>query len=608
MTPMEDRSFRGRLAAVRIAFLLFFGLLGYRLCMLAGDDGARARARAEAQTRSRVDVSAAPGAILARRLVPFALTVPSWSIYAEPRRVPDPEKAAIALGELLDRNPEEIESRLRSRRAFAWIQRHIGATTAQDVAALAIPGIGLREESVRVYPQGSLLGATVGFSGSETQGLAGLERSLGRSLSAKPAQDSVRRDARGRLLAVEGRDLLDPAEGASAILTIDGRIQAIAEEEVAAAAAKHNPKGAVAIVLEPASGEILAVAAWPPVDPSRPLDGPGNALANPAAVMTFEPGSVFKPFTAAAAIEDGRVTPDTVFDCNGGTWNTGRGRVLHDSHPRGGVDRLTVTDIISKSSNVGIAKVGLTLGGSRLPAWIRKFGFGTRTGAGLPGEEPGKVTAGREWGFFTMTSVPMGQEIAVTPLQLARGFACFANGGRLVDVRLVKELRAADGTALPLPAIRAKRILSEATARKVTRMLVSVVEEGTGKSAAVPGVSVAGKTGTAQKAERGGYSHSKFIGTFCGFAPAEAPRLLVLVTLDEPKNGYYGGTVSAPAVGKILARALPLVGFEPSRIVEARVQASPGAVRITAASAARPAASKVSVRPAATKRGASARR
>lgn len=549
---------RARIAVVRLLLLLAFGLLSIRLVGLAGDEGAAARARSAAQARAFVESVPPPGPILDAEGVALAVSVPSPSVWADPRGVPDKAEAARLLADVLDSPQTGIEERLSRPGSFVWIRRHVSAAVADRVRALGLHGVGVRREFLRAYPQGPLLGPTLGFAGTECQGLSGLERALLPGLAGAPSRSPALRDARGRLLADPDAPPREPAEGPAAILTIRGRIQRIAEEELAAAAGKHRPKGMVAIALDPATGEILALAVHPGIDPRRPMDGPGSAFVNPASGMTFEPGSVFKPFVAAAALDAGTVSPATRFFCHNGAWDTGRGRVLHDSHGRGGDDHLAVAEIIAKSSNIGIAQVGLTIP-RQLPGALRRFGFGRRTDAGLPGEEAGKVPAGDRWGFFTMTSVPMGQEIAVTPLQLARGFACFANGGVLVAPRLVREIRGPDGRSVPWrPAEPPRRVIQEKTAREVAAMLEAVVTEGTGKKAAVPGVRVAGKTGTAQKAGPGGYSHTKFVASFCGFAPVEAPRLLVLVVADEPTSGYYGGEVSAPVVGRILERALPL--------------------------------------------------
>lgn len=397
----------------------------------------------------------------------------------------------------------------------------------------------------------------IGAVGAEGEGLWGIEAAQDDVLGGTDGEVAITKDALGQEI---GRDVLTGAEaGHDVQLTIDGRIQAYTEAVLSDVGEKYDAEGATAIVMDPEDGEILAMASWPPVDPDDLDDADGDLLTNMATGYTYEPGSTFKAFTVAGALEDGTVKPQTTFELPASIQVADR--TIEEAHEGTGYGTLDVGGILAFSSNVGTVMIGQEMGATRFDEWVRRFGFGQPTGIDYPGEEMGIVPAVEDYSGSSIGNLPIGQGLSVTPLQMMAGYAAIANGGTLRVPRLIQSV---DGEPAPDP--EGRRVISEETAAQVRKMLEGVLGPfGTASEVEVPGYVLAGKTGTAQKVVDGTYSETQFIPSFVGFAPAADPKLLVSVVVDEPKGGdYYGGTVAAPVFGQIASFALPYLGIAPT--------------------------------------------
>jgi cell division protein FtsI (penicillin-binding protein 3) len=413
--------------------------------------------------------------------------------------------------------------------------------------------LGLKTEYQRQYPNGSVLAAVLGHDSGDPKQLEGLERTLAAFLLPAPKFVAVVHDGRQTQMGAPSIDL----HGAEATLTIDLLLQRVVEEELEAACAEHKPKWAVAVVLNPKTGEILAIANRPTFDPNKFGSAAAEARIDRVVTYPYEPGSTLKPFTTAVALDLGLVKPDTIIDCENGLWVIGARR-LHDHQPYG---RIPITDVIVYSSNIGAAKVGSQiLGQKRLYDCMKRWGFGERTGVDLPAEDSGLLFPLARWTSFSETSVPMGHEITVTPLQLAVAMSAIANGGTIYRPYCIRRIASTDGSLMVDNGPQAvRRVIGSKSSKEMIDILKEVVKRGTGKKAAVDGIDVAGKTGTSQKIDpkTHQYTHEKYIASFVGFAPADDAKLCIAVVLDEPQGGsYYGGAVAAPVVGNIIRRGL----------------------------------------------------
>jgi cell division protein FtsI (penicillin-binding protein 3) len=468
-----------------------------------------------------------------------------------------------------------VARKLRKDTSFVWIKRQVDGTEAARVRALRkeglLPGVHLRKESKRVYPQGQLAAHVVGFTDIDGRGLAGIELSMDGLLRGRPGVESVMCDG-GRRIIRSVRDRLErsPFDGYDVYLTIDAQTQDIVEQELHAAVEQHEPECAVAVVMDVRDGSVMAMASWPTFDPQRPTDSPVANQRNVAITDSYEFGSVFKPVTVGVALEDDLVTPETIFNCHQGEYRIGA-RTLHDVHP---YDDLTVSDIICHSSNIGAAQISMLLGKEGLHGGVQSFGFGAPSGIALPGEVGGLVRPLDCWNDYSVVSVAFGQELAVTALSMVRAYAAFASGGRLLSPRIVQRVVHSESGEVLFAAeepTATSRPVSPQTANQVMAMLARVVEEGTGGRARNAEYAIAGKTGTAQllREDGAGYSDSRHLSSFIGMAPAPDCRIVVLVALKAPsKNGHYGGTVAAPAVKKIVRKTLVYLNVPPARCDE----------------------------------------
>jgi cell division protein FtsI (penicillin-binding protein 3) len=491
---------------------------------------------------------------------PLALTRESVAVYVRPGKLDAGPETLAMVARLLDIPARVVAARATSDSPFVWLDRQVSLDRWAAVAELAIPGIDGEPTGQRIYPYGSLAGQVVGFVGIDGQGLEGIERSFDADLRGEVDALDVEHDARGRRLVVDGLGRPLPRVGAQVELTIDSGLQRAAEAELQDTVKQFGADAGTAVVMDPHTGEILAIANVPRFDPNSFAHATPEQWRNRAVTDSYEPGSTFKAVVAAAALEGGVVRPEDPIWCENGAYRIG-GRVIHDHHPEG---RIPFAEVIARSSNIGAAKVAQLLGRERFGAAIERFGFGAPTGIDLPGEVSGLVRPTHRWGSIHLATTAFGQGIAVTPLQLLRAFAALANGGFLmrpyVVRRVVDEYGSEKYTGRPQVVAR---VVSAKTAAVVTGLLQGVIEHGTGQAAKIQGLSLAGKTGTAQKVEAGRYSPTARMASFVAYGPTEAPRLVAIVVIDTPRTAKYGGVVAAPAVRKILQFGLDQRGIRP---------------------------------------------
>jgi cell division protein FtsI (penicillin-binding protein 3) len=576
----SDAAMRGRRQWVVVAVLFSFGLaLTARLIQLQVFEAARLAERANRQ-RSYADVlPAPPGDLLDRDGRVLATTVKAHSLFLIPQDVFDRWPVSLSLAGALKLDADRIYERLVNQRdkKFLWIKRRLTPAEEEAVEKLKLPvgTWGFRDEYLRRYPQGALAAHVLGLRDIDGKGRGGLEESLDAMLRGQEGRRTLIRDARGRVIDVADEEAVSPRRGADVRTTLDAVVQTYVERELDRLVAEWKPRGACAVVQDPVTGEILAMASRPTFDPNDPESVSPAVWKNRAVGWMYEPGSTFKPFVVAGALQRGLLNRDDEIDCGNGKTRLGS-RLLHDTHPYG---RLSVTDVLVKSSNIGMAQIGARLSNEQLHATILSFGFGRPTGSGLPGEMPGMLRSFKDWSSYSNASLSIGQELAVTPLQMICAHSALANGGTWISPKLVlsatrgplersqwartggqgvSAVRELDG-GLP------SSIVSKATDRSAARWLVEqpmtdVVRRGTGTRAQLAGYAVFGKTGTAQTLDSatGTYSTTKYVGSFLCGAPAADPRVLVLVVVDEPAtNGsHYGGTVAAPAAAEILHQTL----------------------------------------------------
>jgi len=546
-----------RIGLLFASFLVLLCLAIGRAAWVQGVQGAGLSADAQSQQTETVPVPGLRGSILDRRGKELAVSEDAVDVVATPYQVTNPERVARRLAPILGVSKEDILKALGSGSSgFAYLAREVDLSEAGKIHKLNLPGITTVPASRRIYPEGKLAAQVIGTVGVDGQGLSGLEGIDNSLLAASNGEQRVVLDGLGK--AIERDTVSNATDGQSIRLTIDSAIQARTEEVLANVAQTYQPLGATAIVMNPQTAQVLAMANWPTVDPSDPADADPQALGNMATGFTYEPGSTFKAFTVAGALMEHLVTPSTVFDLP--VELQVADRTITDSHARGPVS-LTVAQILAQSSNVGAAMIGLEVGGERFYKWIRRFGFGDPTGIAFPGEERGIVPTPSEFSGSTMGNLPIGQGLSVTPIQMAVGYSAIANGGILRPPQLVLE---EDGHAVPEPA--GHRVISSKAASEIRTMLEGVLAPGgTASEVSVPGYTLAGKTGTAEVAENGTYSDTKFVASFVGFAPAKDPKLLVTIVVNQPQGDYYGGTVAAPAFGQIAKFALPYLNIPPDQ-------------------------------------------
>jgi cell division protein FtsI (penicillin-binding protein 3) len=524
------------LAGVFVALLAV--ALG-RAVWLQAIRGPELAAMAVRQHRETVVVPAARGTIFDRNGEPLAIGEQTTTVYANPRQVNRPRDLTLAAGKALGVAPGVVYPQLVDRsKGFVYVARKADPLRAEQLRKLGFAGLGFYPEELRTYPQGPVAAQVLGYAGLDNKGLEGLERSLDSVLSGQPGTQTIVKDPFGRALDVVSTK--PEIAGKNVRLTIDHQIQSNAESVLQDTVRQWGARSASAIVMDPHTGEVLAMAVAPRFNANRFPTTRADRRRNRAVTDTYEPGSTFKLVTIAAALEDRLVSPTTSFRL--APTIQVADRVIGEAHSRG-TERLTVKQIVEYSSNIGTITIAEKLGAGRLASWIDRFGFGKPTGIDFPGESSGFALPLDKWSGSTIGTVPIGHGIAVTPVQMARAYAAIANGGVLVRPHLVERI---DGQ--PVATTKKRRVVSRRVSRQMLNMLRGVVLEGTGVEAAIPGYTVAGKTGTAAKIDSNGrYSTSRYVASFVGLVPATRPRLVIMVMVDEPHGSIYGGVVAAPA-------------------------------------------------------------
>ncbi len=539
-----------RIGLLFAAFLLLLALAAGRAAWLGTVRADDLRGRAADQQVSDLEVAARRGAVTDRHGVELAVSEDAVTVFAHPFLIERPDIVARQLAGPLDRSVKGLTGKLSDRsRGFVYLGRKLDPEVGRAVEKLEVEGVETVAEPRRRYPQRELAAQLLGTVGTDNYGLSGLEQSREETLHGENGRRRLVKDALGKPISIVDQRRAVPGDDLR--LTLDAAIQERTESVLEEVGKRYAARGATALVLDPRTGELLAMANWPAVDANRPDAALSPAHQNRAVAASYEPGSTFKAFTMSGALEDDLIEPETPFSL--APTIRVADRVIKESHGRGAVV-LSAAEILAQSSNVGSVTIGLRLGARRFDHWVRRFGFGQATDVDLPGEGTGIVPRPGDYSGSSMGNLPIGQGLAATPIQMAAAYAGIANGGIVHRPHVVAGARAP-----------ARRVISERTARRVSRMLEGVFGPGgTAQEAQVPGYRLAGKTGTAQKPDGfGGYSNSKYVASFIGYAPARNPHLLVAVAVDEPRGEIYGGAVAAPAFEKIVSFALPYLRIPP---------------------------------------------
>lgn len=560
MTAMGGRSQKKRLRFVKVCVLAVWAILSARLLHVQYFSQEVFASRAFRQQVSHEPIPARPGDILDRkgRLLATTLSVPS--LYVNPSQIDDHTDIAEKIAQLVDVDATTVANRIstNSDRQFIWIKRHLSMQQGEMLKKLELPvaQVGLRQEFKRFYPQDSLAAHLIGLRDIDGIGRGGAEQAFDNLLTGTDGTRQFVRDARGNVLEVLEEVTSPPSNGKTVVLTIDTVLQLHTETVLDKLVDEHHPVGVCAIVLDPDNGEVLAMASRPTFHPDQIASAQPEDWKNLAISAVYEPGSTFKPLVVAWGLDRRLLESNETFHCEWGKYQMGR-RLLHDHHPYG---ELSLTDVLVKSSNIGMAKIGERLGNEQLYSLATSFGFGQKTGIELTGEVPGLLRPLKAWNGYSTGSIPMGHELAVTPLQMISAHAILANGGRKISPHLL--LKTSHENPQPQQIVVSQMIGSDVADWVVQNPMQQVVERGTGKKAQLEDYAVFGKTGTAQKVNpAGGYYSNKNVCSFICGAPAEDPELLVLVCVDEPRGAsQFGGTVAAPFAAEILKRCLQAIG------------------------------------------------
>lgn len=564
---------RGRLLLVFTLMALGFTAVAVRLVYLQVITSGELNRRAGRQHEQQVRLEAKRGTIYDRQGRELAVSVDVESVYGVPTEVENPRATAARLARILSEKPELLRRKLASDRQFVWLARRTDPEKAVLAKEVAPDAIGLKLEARRFYPKKTLAGSVLGFTNVDNKGIEGVELLYDEVLRGTDGWLTAEKDARGRTVfpGGDGFQFQMPRTGKDVVLTLDEVIQHIAEKELDRGLSEAKARGGICLVMSPQTGEVLALVARSPVrggaafNPNSPQQYRPEEWRNRAVTDAFEPGSIFKAITAAAAIEERVVNPQERIDCSAGSIKVAD-RVIKDAH-RSGV--LSFADVIAESSNVGTIKIAQRLGKGRFARYIEAFGFGRKTGIDLPGEIPGLYRDHRLWSGVSLATIAIGQGIGVTPIQMAAAYGAIANGGTLYRPMIVAEVRDRSGEEgvrnAPAPAGRA---VSAETSRSLQKILQRVVESGTGQKAKPAGYTAAGKTGTAQKIDQrtGLYSKDDYVSSFVGFAPASAPKLVILVMVDSPKGVTWGGSVAAPVFKAVAEQSLSYLQVPPDDV------------------------------------------
>ncbi|HVS20450.1 MAG TPA: penicillin-binding protein [Pyrinomonadaceae bacterium] len=559
--PRPGNSHR-RALFVSVGLLAWMLVIGARLVQLQINQHDDLTARARSQQTATIETNATRGQVLDREGRELARSIDTESFYADPSEIADINETARRIAMITGQDRAELANRLgdakESKKKFVWIARQLDVQLANKLDALNLAKVYSRKEPKRYYPNDSLAAHVLGFVGTDEIGLSGVEQYYNDKIRGESGKIYLERDRDRR--AFESYEV-QPRPGQTVVLTIDQTVQYRTEQALTSAVERAHAKSGAAIVMDPRTGEILALANAPSFDPNQPAKDSAEVRSNGALQSIYEPGSTFKIVAYSAAIEKGLVKPEDKIDCQMGQI-TVAGRLIHDHHPFG---ILTVADALALSSNVGAIKLGLLVGNESMYDFMKRLGFGSRTGIDLAGESPGILRRLNRWQPSSIGSIAMGQEVGVTPLQMATAYSALANNGMLVKPHLVRELRSPDGTVVFQAKPEARRALKPETTAALRGMLEGVTLHGTARKAQLDGYSAAGKTGTAQKIDprTHTYSATKYIGSFVGFAPVNNPAVVIIVVIDEPQGSYHGGDVAAPVFREIAEQILPGLSVTP---------------------------------------------
>src|SRR3989441_9753409 len=552
----------------RRALFIAFGLvvwmlaIGARLVQLQVNQHEELASRARSQQVGAIETSPSRGQLLDRQGRELARSIDTESFFADPREILNTDNTARRIAAVTGQDRTELAGRLteakETNKKFVWIVRRLDIQSASKLDQLNLDGIYSRKEPKRYYPNDSLAAHVLGFVGTDEIGLSGVEQYYNEKIRGEGGKVFLERDRDRR--AFESYEV-QPHPGQTVVLTIDQTIQYRTEQALSAAVDRAHAKSGAAIVMDPRTGEILALANAPTFDPNQPAANSAESRSNGALQSIYEPGSTFKIVAYSAAIEKGLVRPDDKIDCQMGSI-TVAGRLIHDGHPYG---VLTVADALAKSSNVGAIKLGLMVGNESMSEYMKRLGFGSRTGIDLAGESPGILRALSRWQPSSIGSLAIGQEVGVTPLQMAAAYSILANNGSWIKPHIVREVRSPDGAVTFQAKIESRPALQPETTVALRTMMEGVTLRGTAKKAQLEGYTAAGKTGTAQKIDpkTRTYSSTKFIGSFVGFAPVSNPAVVIIVVIDEPLGSYHGGEVAAPVFREIAEQILPELNITP---------------------------------------------
>ena len=568
---MPTRWTRVRIVLCGLVLLGLASSVGRRALQLQVREAGQLREWAESNYLREVEIAPRRGRILDRRGAELASTTDLDSVFCNPRQLAFVPDAVPRLAKAVRLDPRELDKTLSTRKSqyFAWVKRRVSPEESAAALALGLPGVSVRKEPRRVYPNGELASTVIGHAGLDGRGLEGVELEYDESLRGSGMEVTGIRDRFGRDLLMEGAVDASANAGKDLVLTLDKYLTYLTERALEEAVSKHGAKAATSVMIDPRTGEILAMASVPGYNPNNPSDAAERGARNRAITDAYEPGSIMKTVTFSAAFDAGKLRPEDRFDCQLGQMQVGKYHI-RDDHPKG---VLTAAEVFKYSSNIGTVKIARRIGKETLARAIDRLGFGRPTGVGLPGERRGTVRPVSHWGEIELATQAFGQGLTVTPLQMATAYAAIASGGVYHPPKLATRFVTADGHSEPVPlpadARPEARVLSESTARTMLTIMQGVTEDGTAKLAAIPGYPVAGKTGTAQKVSNGRYDPSKYLAAFVGIVPADNPRVVIAVMVDEPHGVHYGGLVAAPVFKEIAEATLRYLGVPPSTSVVA---------------------------------------
>ncbi len=561
---------RWRVFIVATLLIALFAMVSVKALELQILDRERAFKIARKQHHGTSTLLPRRGKIFDRNGKELAVNIDVKSVYANPKKVTNPSETAKILSEKLNLSQKKILNRVSSDKSFVWIKRLADSESVEELQNLDITGLGYIPEPKRIYPNGHLLGQVIGITDVDSVGIEGIEYHYDSLLTGKTRKITLKRDARGHKILNDPSEIQEidqyKTSGHDIVLTIDSQIQYIVERQLKEGIEEVGGEKGMAIIMNPETGEVLAMASYPFLDPNNFSKFPEVNRRNLPIWYAHEPGSTMKVFLASSALDDKKVNPNSKFNCENGRRRIGSA-VIRDIKPRG---TLTVAEIVKYSSNIGASKIGELLGRDKYYKYLNKFGFGKKTGMGLPGESSGLLAAPRKWGPIELATISFGQGISVTSLQLVTALSAIANGGYLMKPYVIEKIVGPDGNVIEQNSPEVvTRAISYDTSYQMKQIMQGVVENGTGKKAQIPGFSVAGKTGTAQipNPKSGGYYSDRYIASFIGFAPVEDPEIVMVVVVEAPRKKTHGGSVAAPIFKQIAEKVLFHMGISPKKVL-----------------------------------------